>query len=82
KVTPPPLSTNSTLPKHLNAIIYIFKKVISLAGDQAMSTSLTHRKKHTTSTPLVQKHIDWALKQQANPERRRKRMIQQIRTPN
>lgn len=32
-------------------------------------------KKRPQCTPLVQEHIDWALQQQANPHRRRKRKI-------
>jgi epoxyqueuosine reductase len=34
------------------------------------------QQKRETTTPLVQEHIDWALEQQAEPNRRRKRKIQ------
>lgn len=37
------------------------------------------QQKHPTTSTLVQEHIDWALAQQANPNRRRKRKIQQAR---
>ncbi|WP_049630790.1 tRNA epoxyqueuosine(34) reductase QueG [Cellvibrio sp. pealriver] len=46
-------------------------------ADERIITAL--RQKQPSASPLVQEHIDWALAQQANPQRRRKRKIQQIR---
>src|SRR5690606_39025783 len=43
-------------------------------SDERIINALENKRNHTS--PLVQEHIDWALAQQANPLRRRKRKIQ------
>jgi epoxyqueuosine reductase len=44
------------------------------APSDAKIINSLQQKRHS-ATPLVQEHIDWALAQQAMPERRRKRKI-------
>ncbi len=49
-------------------------------SDERIIQALNARK--AQASPMVAEHIDWALIQQANPNRRRKRKIQQIRPSN
>jgi epoxyqueuosine reductase len=49
-------------------------------SEERIMASLTEKRR--TASPLVQEHIDWALTQQATPNRRRKRKIQQSRPSN